>query len=217
MKRCVLGCMTVAVVFGCSVASVRADDIYPPPWQRGQRDTTYQAWDFGTVNNPTVADTFYNPNGTPFATITGGTWSFIYDNHIGVWELGPNDSIDLTIPNTPLNQSTFKEVWTQVTWQPDAGPAPVVTVDFGVTALQSVVSTLQFTAPVGNGDWLQSVYLAILPYNPSFENVIVTETGDVGQIVIDTECIPEPSSLALLALGAVSLLPFASRKRRLAA
>jgi hypothetical protein len=203
--------MTVAVVFGCSMVSVKADDLYPPPWTRGAPGTTYQAWDFGTSASPVAADTFYNPYGVPYATITGGTWSYFYDNHVGVWTLGASDSIDLYVPNTPLNLNNTKEVWTQVTCQPDAGPAPVVTVDYGSGS--STVSILQSTQPAGTGDWLQSVYLAELSYNPESENVIITETGDVGQVVIDTICVPEPSSLALLALGAVSLLSYASRKR----
>ena len=212
MKQYILGCMTAAVVFGCSVASVKADDLYPPSWTRGAAGTTYQAWDFGTIASPVVADSYYNPYGLPYATITGGTWAYFYDNHVGVWTLGASDSIDLYVPNTPLNLNNTKEVWTQVTWQPDAGPAPVVTVDYGSGS--STVSTLQFTLPLANGsDWLQSVYLAELPYNPAWENVVVTETGDVGQVVIDTECVPEPSSLALLALGGISLLSYASRKR----
>jgi hypothetical protein len=203
--------MTVVILFGCSVASVKADDLYPPPWTRGGPDTTYQAWDFATATDPVSADTFYNPYGTPTATINGGSWLYFYDNHVGVWTLGPEDSIDLYIPNTPLDPYNTKEVWTQITWQPDAGPAPVVTVDYGSGS--SVVSTLQFTVAAGSGDWLQSVYLADLPYNPASEDVIVTETGDVGQVVIDTICIPEPSSIALLALGGISLLSYASRKR----
>jgi hypothetical protein len=211
MKPYILGCMTVAVLFGCSVPSVKADDIYPPPWTRGSAGTTYQAWDFGTSANPSLADIAVNPYGTPTATINGGTWSLFYGGHVGIWTLGASDSIDLFIPNTPLDLTLTKFVWTQVTWQPDAGPAPVVTVDYGSGS--SVVSTLQFTASVGIGDWLQSVYLADLPINPASENVVITETGDVGQVVIDTICIPEPSSLALLALGAISLLSYASRKR----
>jgi hypothetical protein len=97
-------------------------------------------------------------------------------------------------------------VWTQITWQSDLGGSPVVTVD-------GIVSTLQFTAPVGNGDWSQSVFETTLPFNPAAEQVIVTGIMDVGQVVIDTQCIPEPSSLALLAIGAISLLSYASRKR----
>jgi hypothetical protein len=213
MKQYILGCMTVAVVFGCSVASVKADDIYPPAWTRGATNTTYQEWNFGTSANPAAPGVAYNPNGTPTATITGGIWSFIYDNHVGVWTLGASDSIDLSIPNTPLELNNTKDIWTQVTWQGDLGGSPVVTVDYGSTGLESIVSTLQFTAPVGTGRWLQSVYLARLPFNPASENVIVTGTIDVGQVVIDTQCIPEPSSLALLALGAISLLSYASRKR----
>ncbi len=211
MKQYILGCMTVAVVFGCSVASVKADDIYPPPWTRGLPNTTYQSWDFGTAANPVNADTAFNPNGTPTATINGGTWSYFYDNHVGVWTLGAGDSIDFFIPNTPADPTRTKDIWTQVTWQPDNNGLPVVTVD-------GVASTLQFSVPVGNGGWLQNVYETVLQFNPSQEDVVISgtlpgTTFDVGQVVIDTQCIPEPSSLALLAIGAISLLSYASRKR----
>jgi len=136
--------MTVAVVFGCSVASVRADDIYPPPWLRGEPNTTYESWDFTTTANPVNADVFYNPNGTPTATINGGTWSAFYDNHQGVWTLGAGDSVDLFIPNTPADPTKTKDIWTQVTWQTDNTGTPVVTVD-------GVASTLEFTVPLGGG------------------------------------------------------------------
>ena len=204
--------MTVAVVFGYSVASVKADDLYPPPWGRtGAHNTTYQIWDFGTSANPVNADTAFNPNGTPTATINGGTWSAFYDNHVGVWTLGAGDSIDFFIPNTPADNTRTKNIWTQVTWQPDNNGSPVIMVD-------GVASTLQFSVPVGNGGWLQNVYLTTLQFNPSQEDVVISgslpgTTFDLGQAVIDTECVPEPSSLALLALGGISLLSYASRKR----
>jgi len=56
-----------------------------------------------------------------------------------------------------------------------------------------------------------------LTYNPQYEDVIITGSYNLGEVVVDTICIPEPSSLALLAMGSISLLLYASRKRRLAA
>src|ERR1017187_7054737 len=91
MKRYVLGCLAMAVVFGGLVASVRADDLNPPPWARNQPNTTTENWTFSTDANPSAPDVaWYNPNGTPQATITGtgNQWLALYDNHVGVWILG---------------------------------------------------------------------------------------------------------------------------------
>jgi hypothetical protein len=75
---------------------------------------------------------------------------------------------------------------------------------------------------VGNGNWQQNVYETRLPFNPAAADVVISgalpaTTFNVGQVVIDTQCIPKPSSLALSAVGAIGLLTYASRKRRLAA
>jgi len=205
--------MTVAVVFGCSVASVRANDINPPPWTRFEPNTTYQNWDFSTSGNPTGPDVgVYNPNGTPEATVTGGTWLASFDQLTGVWQLGASSSIDLNIPNTPFDATKIKNVWTQITWEPiGTNAAPVVMVN-GIAS--DAITTFQ----VGTGNWMQSYYETTLPFSPSSEDVIITGSYYVTEMVLDTQSVvPEPSSLALLALGAISLLPFASRKRRLAA
>ncbi len=216
VKRYLLVCMTVAVVLGCSVASVRADDIYPPPWERGHPNTTLQDWTFSSDANPSAPDVaFYNLYGTPQATITGtgNTWFQFYDNHNGVWALGgPTSSMDLGIPNTPLDDTKTKDVWTQITWEPTVTgqAAPLVVVN----GIQSAPVT---TTPSGNGSWFQSVYDTTLVPNPAFEDVIITGSYQLGEVIVDTQCVPEPSSLALLAMGAISLLPYAWRKRRLAA
>ena len=167
-----------------------------------------------TSNNPSAPDNVFNPNGTPQLTITGtgNTWYDFYDNHNGVWALGGlNSSMDLGIPNTPYDNTKTKDVWTQITWQPNGtNAAPVVMVN-------GIASAPFTTYSVGNGGWFQSVYQTTLAFNPQYEDVIITGSYYVGEVVVDTICIPEPSSLALLAVGAISLLPYAWRKRRLAA
>jgi hypothetical protein len=208
MKRYVLACLTVAAVFGCWVFSVRADDIYPPPWLRGQPNTTYQDWTFATGANPVAPDLgVFNPYGNPTATIYGATWSAFYDNHVGVWTFGfGTNSMNFHIPNAPV-ANPEKEVWTQITWQSVYGDSPFVSV--GGRAASLVLST-----PVGNGSWLQNVYETVLPFNPTSEDVIIAGFSPMnfGQVVIDTICIPEPSSLALWAVGAAALMVF--RRRR---
>jgi hypothetical protein len=210
MKRYILAGLTVAVVFGGLVASVRADDIYPPPWQRGLPYTTYQDWTFGNPQNPAPPDLgLFNPNGVPVASIQNGLWHNFYDNHVGVWSpISPSNNLSMTfeVPNTPYDPDKHKDVWIQLTWQPDFGAVPFVTVD-------GAPAQLLLSAPVGNGAWFQNVYEFSFPFNPNFEVVGISGAIDVGRVVIDTICIPEPSSLALLVAGAVSLL-YASRKRR---
>ena len=213
MKRYFLACVAMAVVFGISAAAVRADDIYLPPWERGLPNTTQQAWTFTSDTNPLSPDEgFFNPNGTPLLTITGtgNVWNALYDNHVGVWTLGGDDSsMALGIPNTPRDDSRHKELWTQITWQPESNdePAPVVVVN----GIQSLPVT---TYSMGNDGWFLSVYDTVLQYNPSYETVIVTGSYDLGQIVVDTQCVPEPTTLGLLTMGVFGLAAFVWRRKR---
>ena len=91
MKQWILVCMTVAVVFCGSAATAWADDLNPPPWERGGPGTTWQAWTFPTAASPHAGPRILNPNGTPMITITDGNWLPIEDNHVGVWQITQPD------------------------------------------------------------------------------------------------------------------------------
>jgi hypothetical protein len=80
--------------------------------------------------------------------------------------------------------------------------------------VNGIASDPVFTVPVGNGGWFQSVYDTRLEFNPSSENVIITGSYHLGQVVIDTQCVPEPSTIALLAMGVLGLLTVGWRKWR---
>lgn len=206
MKRCILLCLFVMIAYGSSGAFTLADDIYAPPWQRDGDRTTYQDWTFGFGTNPTGPDVgITNPYGIPSATISGGTWSQFYDNHVGVWTIDNTGYIDVAIPNAPDHPDWNKQLWTQFTWQ---GAAPEFLVD-------GYASKMIETAQLPNSNWFHSTWLTTLPYNPRMETIHITGQGTMylGEIVVDTKCVPEPSVLALLAMGACSLAAFVWRRR----
>jgi len=199
--------MAVAVVFGCSVALVRADNIYPPPWQRGATNTTYQDWTFADATNPTPPDRgIENPYGSPMATIVNGNWEQYYDNHVGAWDLGADSFIDVLIPNVKDHREWNKELWTQLTWQ---GDMPNVLVD-------GQLGQLIETDPLPGTNWVHGTWSTILPYNPPEETMHITGITHLGEIVVDTRCVPEPSTFVLLAMGAFGLAAFVWRRKRAA-
>jgi hypothetical protein len=208
MKRWILVCLFMMIVFGSSVALTWADDLLPPPWQRGSDRTTYQDWTFATNGNPLGPDVgIINPYGIPTATISGGTWTQYFDNHVGVWSLGSDSFIDAPIPNAPDHPDWNKNLWIQLTWQPEQGTVPTILVD-------NLPVNLYETDQLPNTNWFHSTYSITLPYNPEKETVHLTGAVHLGEIVVDTQCVPEPSTMVMLAMGVLSLLAFGWRQRR---
>ncbi len=87
-------------------------------------------------------------------------------------------------------------MWTQITWQ---GELPSVLVD-GISGQLIETDVLLGT------NWSHSTWLTTLPYNPPTETMHIQGITHLGEIVVDTQCVPEPATLSLLALGGLALI-----------
>jgi len=177
-----------------------ADDLNPPPWRNGP-GTTFGKWEFSDNDANPLPDVGNYPWGLPSTTITPGLlqeWMPEWEGRFGVWPLSGDIVTD--IPNQPL-PLPFKDIWIQLTWAqqaPNTWPA-VSELRFGVPA------TLLQEVPAG-GVWFHSTYLIHLEPNPDWESILITGAVNVDEMVIDTRCFPEPTTLCLLAVGAIGLL-----------
>lgn len=187
-----------------------ADDLFPPPW-RGEGGSTFQEWDFSTDNITPLPDlgTLYNPYGAPLLRVNPmGDWIDVIGERQGVWPL--SGAIDVYIPNWPEPRPE-KEIWIQLTWKAtDVDPLlpnePVV----GVAPFMSMEIFHMEGRDLGDG-WLRTPFKINIWPNPIEEWITIRGDIMVDQLVIDTHCIPEPATLALLGIGALITL---TRRRR---
>lgn len=208
-----IGCMAVTLAAG---SSTFADDSYSPPWQRGSNGTTFQEWDFSqsdTEPSP-ISDTLYNPYGSPLLRVnTSHGWlDVVDDTHVGVWPL--SGEIDVYIPNRPLRLER-KEIWLQLTWKPaDLCPDPFLPAEpiVGITPFETMTMSRAENLDLGD-DWVYTAFMINLYPNPDAEWITIKGDILVDQLVIDTYCIPEPTTFVLL--GAGGWIIFVQRKRAL--
>ena len=211
MKRVVLTAIAALVVFS---AVAQAEDLFPPVWRtdpKGLAPTTYQRWEFTTGDNPAAPDEFANSFGDPDATTYNVSISFpretywmatdIASGRQGVWRINSeSDSfISLQIPNNP-DENAEKWIWLQVTYSDGIGHQPVLQ-----TEPPSMSIDLVESRPLADG-YYHDTFLIVIQPNPVEEVIEIYPRYCniyIDEIVVDTICIPEPATLALLAAGGV--------------
>ena len=198
--------LAVPVILTLSAISTSvADDLYPPPW-RGEEGTTYARWEFLTDDNYPPPDDEFNPYGPAQMEVwpgMGQEWWPEWGGRIGVWPM--SGVARAVIPNRP-EPFPYKDIWVQVTWaaQVPNGFPLVWEEDSGTQS--SILNEIQLEPtnepPPAGEFWYHTTYLIHLEPNPPFETVRLDGSVMVDEIVIDTICIPEPTTIALVCLVA---------------
>jgi len=192
MKKLIFMCMAVALATG-SVAF---------------GNTTSALWTFSDSSLNPVPDDFSNPYGSPQLEVVSCYWMDIIDGHTGVFPL--SGQIDVYLPNSRVTDSdTYKNILLTLTWKPNVvdtilPEAPLVAVDPYVEMESS-----RSDEDLGNG-WIQTTFIITIWPNPVEEWFTIKGDIMVDELSINTECIPEPTTLGLFGLGALALL----RKRK---
>ena len=193
---------TLVLILG--VLATLSADAFSVPVKR----TTSEQWSFSTPDKENVHpdNGYIKPPDTYDPCLYVNT-TYQYDGEAGAWPLG---ELDIFIPNfSNTGPGTFKQIQIQLTWQGASNnympPQPLVGVvpDYSSDNPPQYITTIlprQDFSPV-NG-WNRSLFLINIEPNPFEEWIAIKGDIIVDQVVINTECIPEPATLALITGGA---------------
>ena len=219
LKRIVTSALLTGVVAGFVVSAV-ADDIQPP-WWRGQYSTTSQFWEFLTPLPGPLPPDGSPPGGQPWLPSTqltvypDGAWLSsdpFGSGRIGIWPLSGRINVTVDNHNPPNN---VKYMWVQLTWhneelKPITGP-----ILSGFNPMYATPPGLTIVPPVDLGfGWYETTFKWEIYPNPPDEFFVIGGNILVDELVIDTWCIPEPTTLSLFGGGLLLLLTWRRRALR---
>ena len=205
--------ISFCVLFVVGMAS--ADDFYSPFWSRTGPTAMTAEWDFLASTNPVDPDGPLTNIDVPFkggydtrATIDGGSW-----DDDGTWYFQHGGSISIEMDNV-VDILPVKDLLLQITYSGQTAPS----VDWSqCIGFDSEVGTNVDFEPIDVGDPDASShweYCRLYP-NPDWELIWidVPDNVTIDQIIIDTQSIPEPATVALLGLGTLFLIRIRRRRK----
>jgi len=206
-----------------------AEDLQPP-WWRGELSTTSQVWEFSDPTTPPgvaippdgpapggndpldSTQLIWEPGPTPWDHWLEQDQPYEYEpgEWVGLGVIPLSGWIDVIVDNHDPKPENEKWIWVQVTWRPqDEGEEPIfeglepAPVDPPVIVEEIWLGVGQDGDPLA---WRETTYFWKLDWNPPDESFTISGTINIDELVIDTWCVPEPATLALVAIGAVALL-----------
>lgn len=209
--------ITALLVVLCAAGAASADDRNPPPW-RWQFRTVSAEWDFGSADNPA------EPNRWEYYGDRAGSLLYNPDLHRAniqihddfEWEPGQglwrnNSSTELTISFDITNwvfDGDSKRLRIQVTY---LGNRPETFRVYGWVGDDQHWGQKVPGQHEGNGYYFED--WTFPDVNPNYEEIIlmVPPQTAIDQVVIDTQCVPTPGTMAVSGAGLALL---AKRRRR---
>ncbi len=207
MRRILKIGMCAFLLTALVAVSAQGELIWDPPWVENPGDpqwiggvTTHQRWEF--AENPGYPVAMDNPFGQPYVELWSATYPDIVigpdgATEIPTWHIDQDGgSLTIYVPNNPLPNAR-KVIFIQLTSDKGAMLG---------SPISSPGGSVSYPKPAikhGSTSWYTYTAQIDIPFNPPEEYITYTfpESTNISEVVVDTICVPEPTTLGLLLFG----------------